>query len=337
MQAIIFSGLGGVDWKSKIKGWLESNAMEYNCEAGSGIETETDRSDPRISIFDTLSGVDLEKVSSERFVLFYTNPESYFNGQFEADTDRRKLLSHWQAECETLFGFYAQNLDKCFLVDVSAFEGDFEQAMLRLVSLDSFKELKGSIRSSSSVQHCEQGCFQYWLTVLLNLLECSEDSVLQDVYERLICASKVALSVEESSVRSRLERIQKKLTRSFRAYQDEIVEVCDEKNLLQLQLCQIREELEEAFEKNKQVGTDLGVSRKQLADNESKLSALLDEKAKMRDEFELYDLQLGQLQEELEMYYLKLQKTKQWNGSLCASSQIGNRRETSIQLLSYVK
>lgn len=294
-----------------------------------------------------------QKSAANRFLLFYTRPETAVVQAMQQGVDPIEALQHWQNNTQQLLAFYRRNRRKALLVDVShALENPefFVESCANTFSL----EVNAAELPTLTTQHpspllqliAEQLIAQGpKLSSLLAELEASSTALATDpqlcseydfsvlFQEYQLSGIQVSTLAEAQAAQAQQQAELAKLAAHAATLESSQQDTVQENELLLLQLHQVQEELEATFltaqtaeqkannEKvalNRQLTEALSGQSQQhtsasseLSALQSKLSALETSHQDTEQENELLLLQLHQVQEELEHYFLQYQSLEE--------------------------
>ena len=280
-----------------------------------------------------------------RFLLVYSAPEflvcNMLQQQVDAPEDMDVILNGWHRYNTELLRFYNRNRDRCLLVNAQT---ALQQPSVLLEKMADAFALKLQLPTEEARQNTSRVAAGLACSLISNTSPTDQNALYQELesaadiissgvkpstQERLQAWSEYnRLILELHNNASLTEQQQQELT-TLKAQQAELEqqthnnlnkqqELEQENELLLLQLHQVQEELEQHFlnnqelgEKEKQLSIDIQSKQQEidnLKTNTSQLNASIQAKQELEQENELLLLQLHQVQEELEHYFLEYQK-----------------------------
>jgi hypothetical protein len=273
-----------------------------------------------------LFGAPLSDVDLNLFVT-YEYPESYL--LYSPDTEAKELaIEQWSEHINNVWSCYLDNLEQLTLVNQEELVLEPVAWMHQLVTelhLSSTSELKASWENTAeaSAQAAENT-----MEKAKNVLAFDPLSEAEEQLKLMLAATKVGKAafnqISDRAVRFlslAKEQVGHSLFTQTKVFEENLAELKAENELSQLQINQLQEELEQYFLESQFNDNNLKELKAELAlaqDKKTILQKELDEQiANTQAELELSTLQIHQLQEELELYYIKYveleAKTKSFN------------------------
>lgn len=260
-----------------------------------------------------------------RFLLLTADPQEYLaqcllEDADESPKDERAYLKQWQDEHERLLEFYLKYPERCLLVNARQAEANPAALVQQLSQRLNFtlevniahlpahvNRQASSIAPATLARYVAAKTLQEHvkpLTPLFNELKAAQQPLAEpdaqaDEDGNVFSTAEVSLA---SLLKDYQRRCERDLTESDRKALEELKE---ENDLLLLQLHQVQEELEGTYLAKKKLEQQL-TEQQRLPVPDASNSAAIEE---AKQENELLILQLHQVQEELEHYFLQHQKT----------------------------
>lgn len=249
-------------------------------------------------------------------LMFYCSPEIYL-AENTADKSCSVLLAEWEDKTQQLLNYTIENPEHCVLVDlgfVLSNPSEFVAFIKQTLDIELSSTQYGRLGNSQLAMQCTQ------------LIDC--DST-QECYEDIMAAADLFDEQSEQAVAERLKsyllatelesgKLKAERDEAKAQLENKTKDLGCENELALLQIHQLQEELESSFVSLNKLTTEnttLTEEKQALELESGKLKVERDEAKALAEtttkdlecENELALLQIHQLQEELEFYYMKLQ------------------------------
>ena len=245
---------------------------------------------------------------NSKFILFYTSPEEFLSANgFNCSDNLDKVEQQWLPKIKLLTQFYLANKEQSVLVDK-------EQAIENSDELFNLINGRLSIVEPFTLHFEEKDKAPLGQNLLNQSLQLSTIKILNDQYEvqeafeTIVCAADLLIKNYDSSIEQREQYCFKKCQTLADQVRDDLVskqslvEVTAENELALLQIQQLQEELEAIFIDNSKLKQEV---EKTLLVNTAEINN--EPLSELTVENEIALLQIQQLQEELEFYFIKYQ------------------------------
>ena len=277
-----------------------------------------------------------------RFVLVYSAPEfvicNMLQQQVDAPSDMDSILAAWNRYNTELLRFYNRNRDRCLLINAQT---ALQHPSVLLEKMADAFALKLQLPAEEARQNTSRVAAGLACSLISDTSPTDQNALYQELestadiissgvrpstqeklqawseYNRLIRELNNNASLTEQQQRE-LETLKAELEQQTHNNLNKQQELEQENELLLLQLHQVQEELEQHFLNNQELGEKekqltIDIQRKQqeidsLKANTSNFDNSIKAKQELEQENELLLLQLHQVQEELEHYFLECQK-----------------------------
>ena len=242
-----------------------------------------------------------------KFVLFYSAPEAFFMSECTGILNSLDSIEQqWQPQIELLTQFYLNNIKQSLLVEHEHCKANTIGFLTRLESKLALKKESCQITESlGQISLYEKISKQ--VKKLCIISELKENYSVQDSYENIVSAADLLTPDCDTSIEHReaecINNYQQTLAK-IQQSQEELAELTSVNELSLLQIHQLQEELETLFIENKQLKEKVTIQTSKVNSNEELNDNELSE---LKTENEIALLQIHQLQEELEFYFIKYQ------------------------------
>ena len=290
------------------------------------------------------------------FIVLYSLPETYIADRYDGDgpVEIAKNLASWVEQAKSILDFYMNNFDNALLCNMESISADFSSFISHVnkkanlkIDCDKAKVLEIESNSRSLFNYIE----------LASLASMAENYEIHDLCEEILSASDI-VNEKLFDYSSRLEKAVLNGSEVIRTIRQEFKkqkDIEDSKLSLSIELEKAQGKLHqsEALLKNaeesiREKGSEIRESSHQIellkAENkelQSRYQNAITELGELRQEYESFELtnaseselsylQIGQLQEELELTFEELNKSK---SELLAYSQSKQNDEIENELL----